>query len=112
MNPHFTNTFLFPNSEPPTICYKYNKHIKSTLFNFNKLVSDLDIHANTPQSEEQEGKPQETDSIKSQISFKTSRGKRTAQKDATKDTTNDSQMNRHLPHRRPPAVKILILIIR
>ena len=31
----------FQNSEPPIICYKYN---------FNKLVSDLDIHANTPES--------------------------------------------------------------
>ena len=30
----------FQNSEPPVICYKYNKNI---IFNFNKLVSDLDI---------------------------------------------------------------------
>ena len=36
------------NSEPPIICYKYNKPIKNMIFNFNKLVSDLDIHANTP----------------------------------------------------------------
>ena len=29
------------------IYYKYNKPIRHTIFNFNKLVSDLDIHANT-----------------------------------------------------------------
>ena len=40
----------FQNSEPLIICYKYNKPIRHTIFNFNKLVSDLDIHANTPSS--------------------------------------------------------------
>lgn len=40
----------FRNSEPPIICYKYNKPIRNTIFNFNQLVSDLDIHANTPES--------------------------------------------------------------
>ena len=40
----------FQNSEPPIICYKYNKPIRNTVFNFNKFVSDLDIHANTPES--------------------------------------------------------------
>ena len=40
----------FQNSEPPHICYKYNKPITNTIFNFNKLVSDLEIHANTPKS--------------------------------------------------------------
>ena len=40
----------FQNYEPPIICYKYNKPIRNTVFNFNKLVSDLDIHANTPES--------------------------------------------------------------
>ena len=40
----------FQNSEPPILCYKYNKPIRNTVFNFNKLVSDLDIHANTPES--------------------------------------------------------------
>ena len=40
----------FQNSEPPIICYKYNKPIRNTVFNFNKLVSELDIHANTPKS--------------------------------------------------------------
>ena len=38
------------NSEPPIIYYKYNKPIRNTVFNFNKLVSDLDIPANTPES--------------------------------------------------------------
>ena len=40
----------FQNSEPPIICYKYNKPIRNTVFNFNKLVSELGIHANTPVS--------------------------------------------------------------
>ena len=40
----------FQNSEPSIICYKYNTPIRNTVFNFNKLVSDLDIHANTPES--------------------------------------------------------------
>ena len=40
----------FQNSEPPIICYKYNKSNRHTIFNYNKLVSDLDIHANTPSS--------------------------------------------------------------
>ena len=40
----------FQNSEPPIICYKYNKPIRNTVLNFNKLVSDLDIHVNTPES--------------------------------------------------------------
>ena len=34
----------FQNSEPPSICYKYNI-IRN---NINNFVSDLDIHANTP----------------------------------------------------------------
>ena len=38
----------FKNKEPPIICYKYNKPIRNTIFNFNKLVSDLYIHTNTP----------------------------------------------------------------
>ena len=40
----------FQNAEPPIICYKYNKPMRNTIFNFNKLVSGLDIHANTPES--------------------------------------------------------------
>ena len=38
------------NSEPPINCYKYNKPNRHTIFNFNKLVSDLDIDASTPSS--------------------------------------------------------------
>ena len=41
---------FFQNSEPPIICNNYNKPIRHTIFNFNKLVSDLDIHANTSSS--------------------------------------------------------------
>ena len=37
-------------SEPPITCHKYNKPIRHTIFNFNKLKSDLVIHANTPSS--------------------------------------------------------------
>ena len=40
----------FQKSEPPIICYKYNKPIRNIIFNFNKLVPDLDIDANTPDS--------------------------------------------------------------
>ena len=40
----------FQNSEPPIICNKYNKPIRNTIFNFNKVVSDPDIHAYTPKS--------------------------------------------------------------
>ena len=32
----------FKNYEVPIICYKYNKPIKSAIFNFNKLVFDLE----------------------------------------------------------------------
>ena len=38
----------FNNSEIPIICYKYNKPIRSTIFNFNKIVNDID--SNTPAS--------------------------------------------------------------
>ena len=34
----------FQNSEPPINCYKYINPIRHTIFNFNKLVTDLDIH--------------------------------------------------------------------
>ena len=37
----------FNNSETPIICYKYNKPIRSTIFNFNKIVTDID--SNTPE---------------------------------------------------------------
>ena len=38
----------FNNSETPIICYKYNKPIRSTILNFNKIVTDIDIDSNTP----------------------------------------------------------------
>ena len=38
----------FNNSETPIICYKYNKPIRSTIFNINKIVTDID--SNTPDS--------------------------------------------------------------
>ena len=40
----------FNNSETPIICYRYNKPIRSTIFNFNKIVNDIDIDSNTPAS--------------------------------------------------------------
>ena len=40
----------FNNSETPIICYKYNEPIRSTIFNFNKILNDLDINSNTPAS--------------------------------------------------------------
>ena len=32
------------------ICYKYDKPIRSTVFNYNKLVTELDIENSTPDS--------------------------------------------------------------
>ena len=43
--PNYSN-----NSETPIICYKYNKPIRSSIFNFNKIVTDIDIDSNTPNS--------------------------------------------------------------
>ena len=40
----------FNNSETPIIFYKYNKPIRSTIFNFNKIVTYKDIDSNTPDS--------------------------------------------------------------
>ena len=40
----------FKNCEVPIICYKYNKPIRCAMFNFNKVVSDLDIETWTPDS--------------------------------------------------------------
>ena len=42
--------YVYEVSETPIICYKYNKPIRSTIFNFNKIVNDLDIDSNTPAS--------------------------------------------------------------
>ena len=38
------------NSEIPIICYKYNKPIRSTIFNFNQIVTNMNIDSNTPDS--------------------------------------------------------------
>ena len=32
------------------ICHKYNKPIRITILNFNRLVSDLDIETSSPDS--------------------------------------------------------------
>ena len=40
----------FKNCEVPIICYKYYKCIWGAIFNFNKVVSDLDIETCTPDS--------------------------------------------------------------
>ena len=40
----------FKNYEVPIICYKYNKRIRGAIFNFNKLVSELDIETCNPDS--------------------------------------------------------------
>ena len=40
----------FNSSETPIICYKYIKLIPSTIFNFNKNVTDININSNTPDS--------------------------------------------------------------
>ena len=40
----------FENKESPIICYKYNKPIRSTVFNYNKLVTEIDIENCIPDS--------------------------------------------------------------
>ena len=40
----------FKNCEVPIFCYKYNKAIRSAIFNFNKVVSSIDIETCTPDS--------------------------------------------------------------
>ena len=42
--------YYFKNREVPIIYYKYNKLIRSAIFNFNKVVSDLDIETCTHDS--------------------------------------------------------------
>ena len=46
--PDLCNLTYFYNSETPIICYKYNKPIRSSIFNLNKIVNDID--SNTPSS--------------------------------------------------------------
>ena len=43
--------YYFRNCEVSIICYKYNKPIRSAIFNFKKLVSGLVIETCTPVSE-------------------------------------------------------------
>ena len=40
----------FNSSETPIICYKYNKPVRSAIFNFNKIVNDIDIDSNSDAS--------------------------------------------------------------
>ena len=40
----------FNGSETPIIYYKYNKPNRSTIFKFNKSVTDINIDSNTPDS--------------------------------------------------------------
>ena len=40
----------FENKESPIICNKYNKPIRSTALNYNKLVTELDIENSIPDS--------------------------------------------------------------
>ena len=40
----------FNNSETPIICYEYNKPIRSAIFNFIKIVTDIDIDSYPPDS--------------------------------------------------------------
>ena len=46
----FLHLFSFCDSETPIICYKYNKPIRSSILNFNKIVTDINIDVNTPDS--------------------------------------------------------------
>ena len=40
----------FNKSETPIICYEFNKPIRSSIFNFNKILTDINIDSNTPDS--------------------------------------------------------------
>ena len=40
----------FSNSETPIICYRYSKTIRSSIFNFNTIVTDINIDYNIPDS--------------------------------------------------------------
>ena len=40
----------FKNTETPIVCYKYNRPTRNTIFNYNKITSDLQIVENTPTS--------------------------------------------------------------
>ena len=66
------------------------------------FMLSLSVDTQSNVIEEYVGKPSETDPIKFNISFKTSRGK-TAQKDTTTDIASDSLVNSNFPHRWSPA---------
>ena len=40
----------FNNSLTPIICYKYNTPIRSSIFNLNKIATDINIDFNIPDS--------------------------------------------------------------
>ena len=40
----------FNNSETAIFCYKYNKPVRSIIFNFSVIVADINIDSNTPDS--------------------------------------------------------------
>ena len=42
--------FRIPLPHDSNLYYKYNKHIRNTILNFNKLFSDLDIETSSPNS--------------------------------------------------------------
>ena len=42
----------FNYSETPILCCKYNKPIRYTIFNFNKIVTDINIDSNAPDTPE------------------------------------------------------------
>ena len=46
----FSIPTYFDNKESPIICYKYNKPICSAVFNYNQLVTELDIENSIPDS--------------------------------------------------------------
>ena len=48
INSSIPNYFNY--SETPIICYKYNKLIRSTIFDSNKIVTDINIDSITPDS--------------------------------------------------------------
>ena len=42
--------YIFIVYSAPIICYKYNKPIRPTIIKVNKIVTDIDIDTNTPDS--------------------------------------------------------------
>ena len=76
--------------------YVLNGLRHNTLLNFVTLSLEK-MQIMRRQKQESVRNPSETDSITSQISSKTSSGIRTAQKDAIKDITSDSQVKSCFP---------------